>query len=77
MADKTPQTADNPNKAGIGPNKGDLGPGDIEWIKPPKSAERVNKPPVKVATKKLSGSQRGDLARRLRAKLGMAATKKP
>jgi hypothetical protein len=86
-AEKTPQTGDNPNQPGYGPNKGDLQAGDITWVTPPPNMEekggrlqpkkRVNAGPESATPKKLSGGQRRDLARRIRAKLGLAASKKP
>jgi hypothetical protein len=58
------------------PDKFQLHPGDIEWTKnPPKGAEGVNGKKAGSATpggaklKALSGGQRRDLAKRLRAKL--------
>lgn len=90
-AEKTAQTGDNPNKPGSGPNKGDLQAGDISWVTPPpnmverggrlvpkgKASARVNDAPKGATTKTLSKAQRRDLAGRIRAKLGLAASKKP
>ena len=90
-AEKTPQTGDNANKPGAGPNKGDLQAGDISWVTPPpnmverggrlvptsKASARVNATPEGATPKKLSKGQRRDLAQRIRAKLGLAASKKP
>jgi hypothetical protein len=79
---ETPQTADNPNKAGQGPNKGDLKAGEIRWLTPPPGMEehdgklvpegegrRVNGDEDPATVKGLSRGQRRDLARRIRAKL--------
>ncbi|AWY07492.1 hypothetical protein SEA_LAZERLEMON_9 [Streptomyces phage LazerLemon] len=81
--EKTPQTGDNPNKPGVGPNKGDLKPGDISWVTPPPGmAERngvlepVGKGPQGATVKVLSKAQRRDLAGRIKAKLGLAASKR-
>jgi hypothetical protein len=51
---------------------------DMGWELTHKASPRVNGAPPKGATpKKLTGGQRRDLARRIRAKLGLAANKKP
>jgi hypothetical protein len=75
---------DNPNKTSTGPNKGNLGRGDVEWVTlPPNMEERDGKlvpkggRPDGSATKGLSGPQKRDLAGRIKAKLRLAAAKKP
>jgi hypothetical protein len=47
------------------------------WTPVKVQGKRVNAPEPKGATKALSGGQRRDLARRIRAKLGLAANKRP
>lgn len=88
MSDQRPeQTGDNPNREGEGPNKGDLQRGDIRWITPPPGMEehdgklvpegegrRVNDGDRPTTVKALSGGQKRDLAKRIRAKLGLAAS---
>lgn len=74
------QTGDNPNQPGKGANKGDLAKGDIRWVTPPPKApaakKRVNDGPDTATPKALSKGQRRDLARRIKAKLGLAASKR-
>lgn len=85
---EVPQTGDNPNKQAPGATKnpGDLKAGDIKWITLPPNMDvapdgtmtpKAGAKGGKVTTKTLSGSQRRDLAGRIRAKLRLAATKKP
>lgn len=84
MSERKPeQTGDNENKAGMGANKGDLQAGDIRWLTPPPGMAEVNgklvpedKGPAGATPRKLSKEQRRDLAGRLRAKLGLAASKR-
>jgi len=79
---KAAQTGDNPNTEGVGPNKGDLAQGDIRWVTPPPKAkgkakrQRVNAGPEGATPKALSKAQRKDMADRIRAKLGLAASKR-
>jgi hypothetical protein len=75
------QTGDNVNQPGIGPNKGDLKPGDITWVTPPpnmaeKGGRLVPDGPENAVPKNLSGSQKRDLAKRIKAKLRLAAAKR-
>ncbi|QFG07824.1 hypothetical protein SEA_ARACELI_10 [Streptomyces phage Araceli] len=73
---KTTQTGDNPNKEGsFQADKFQYREGDIEWIKPPSGAPGGS--PDTATPKALSKDQRRDLAGRIRAKLRLAAGKRP
>ena len=73
---KTPQTADNPNKDGsYQADKFQYREGDIEWVKPPAGARGAT--PETAVPKSLSPDQRRDLKTRIKAKLRLAAGKRP
>jgi len=73
---KVPQTGDNPNiDGGPQPEKFQYHEGDIEWIKPPAGVRGAT--PETATPKALSKEQRRDLGKRIKAKLRLAAGKRP